>query len=299
MAVMIILGISLKIVYVPPPPKKIISENMDIDNRCEMMALRLSRNEGHQNALLAGLMEVKEKCDCAISIDGDLQQDEEKFDNFLEKFKNGAEIVIGIRNDRNSDGLFKKITAQFFYSLMSFFGTKTVKNHADYRLMGKNALMALSNFKEKNLFLRGLIFELGFNVDRVFFDVKKRIAGSSKYSLGKMITFAWNGITSFSVFPLRMISVVGFFVFLLACLFGFYALFVSLCLKSAVPGWTSTVVPIYFLGGIQLLSLGVIGEYIGKIYQETKSRPRYIVEDKIKTKNIIDSHSVKEDDYEI
>ena len=252
-----------------------------IDNLCKKnIAIRLSKNFGHQNALVAGLEEVVNKCDCAITIDGDLQQDEEKFDEFIEKYYEGAEIVLGIRCNRNTDNFFKKITANLFYSLMSMIGVKIIRNHADYRLMGKNSINALLMYGEKTLFLRGLIFELGFSIASVYFDVRDRTAGKSKYSLSKMFSFAWNGITSTSIVPLRIVGLLGIFVCTISCFLGLYALVISIFFKTNIPGWASTVIPMYFLGGIQLFSLGIIGEYIGKIYTEVKNRPRYIIKER-------------------
>lgn len=262
---------------------ELLSRKIKESKSVKTRAIQLSRNEGHQNALVAGLMEVKNQCDCAITIDGDLQQDEEKIDEFVEKFNAGSEIVLGVRNNRKTDGMIKKTTALLFYQLMSIMGAKTIKNHADYRLIGKQALQYLSEFEERNLFLRGLILELGFKVDFVYFDVKKRIGGNSKYSFMKMFSLAWDGITSSNIFPLRIISFIGFLIFLISSFLGFYALFASFVLKTAIPRWTSTVVPMYFLGGIQLLSLGIIGEYVGKIYKEAKKRPNYFIKERVES----------------
>lgn len=237
---------------------------------------RLSRNYGHQNALLAGLHSVTEKVDCAISMDADLQQDINAIPDFLDKYRTGAEIVYGIRRDRRSDGFFKKWTADIFYSLLKLLGANIIRNHADYRLVGREALLALASYKEFNLFLRGIFPTLGFKTDVVLFDVKPRSGGESKYTLRKMISFALNGITSFSIAPLRLISFVGMVIFLISMLMSGYILFQALVTKQTVPGWASTVLPVYLIGGIQLFCLGIVGEYIGKIYSETKSRPRYI-----------------------
>ena len=262
---------------------KLIGKKIKDCRLVKTKAIRLSKNEGHQNALIAGLMEVKDRCDCVITIDGDLQQDEEKIDEFVEKFNMGSEIVLGVRNNRKTDGIFKKTTALLFYKIMEMMGAKTIKNHADYRLIGKQALRYLLEFKERNLFLRGLILELGFKVDFVYFNVKKRIAGNSKYSFVKMFSLAWDGIASSSIFPLRIIAFVGFLIFLISSFLGFYGLFASFVLKTAIPGWTSTVVPMYFLGGIQLLGIGILGEYIGKIYKETKRRPKYFIKERVES----------------
>ena len=249
-----------------------------------IIALKLSTNKGHQNALLAGLEYASKRCDCAISIDCDLQQDEQKLDEFIQQYKNGADIVMGIRNDRNTDTIFKKYTALGFYKLMAIMGVKLTKNHADYRLLSKKALDALLAHKESNLFLRGIIDNMGFVKASVYFDVKPRSAGESKYPLRKMLSFAWNGITSFSVMPLRLVSVLGFVFFMLSLGIGGYALYIKLFTDNAMWGWASTLIPLSFFSGIQLLSLGIIGEYIGKIYSESKHRPRYFIEKVKKSK---------------
>lgn len=240
--------------------------------------IKLSKNQGHQNALMAGMEYTIDKCDCLISIDADLQQDEKSIEDFVDKFALGAEIVLGVRNDRQTDNLFKKITALAFYNLMNIMGVNIIKNHADYRLVSNRVNKALIDFKEVNLFLRGLIPLVGYKTEYVYFDVKDRFAGESKYTIRKMLSFAIDGITSFSITPLRIISVLGFFIFLISFLMSLYVLGAVFLTNKALPGWASTVLPIYFLGGIQLLSLGIIGEYIGKIYKETKRRPRYFLE---------------------
>ena len=248
--------------------------------------IKLSRNCGHQNALLAGMQHMLEKCDCLISIDADLQQDEKQIVEFVRKYMNGAEVVLGVRNDRKTDSFFKKITALSFYRFMKAMGVTIVKNHADYRLLSNRANRALAEFKEVNLFLRGLVPLLGFPTDYVFFDVSDRFAGSSKYTVSKMLLFAIDGITSFSIKPLRFISLIGFVVFLVSMIMGLYVLFIAIFTNRAIPGWASTVLPIYFLGGVQLFSMGVLGEYIGKIYGETKRRPRYIIQTQVDSKNV-------------
>lgn len=252
--------------------------------------IKLSRNCGHQNALLAGMHHMLEKCDCLISIDADLQQDEKQIVEFVQKYINGADVVLGIRNDRKTDSFFKKITALSFYRLMKAMGVTIVENHADYRLLSNKANKALAEFKEVNLFLRGLVPLLGFPTDYVFFDVSDRFAGSSKYTVSRMLLFAIDGITSFSIKPLRFISLIGFLVFLLSMIMGIYVLLIAVFTSRAIPGWASTVLPIYFLGGVQLFSMGVLGEYIGKIYGETKGRPRYIVEERLDKDHVFDSH---------
>lgn len=244
-------------------------------------AIRLSTNCGHQNALLAGLMEAKNEADCVISIDADLQQDENAIYDFLEKYKEGYDIVYGVRNNRNTDGFLKKITALFFYKLMHIMGVNIIKNHADYRLTSSKVLEALSSFEEVNLFLRGLFPVLGFKSTIVYFDVRERFAGESKYSLKKMLYFALDGITSFSIVPMKLITTVGFVVFIFSILMSIYTIY-SKIVYDTTPGWASILLPLYFLGGIQLLSLGVIGEYIGKIYKESKKRPRFIIEETLK-----------------
>lgn len=239
--------------------------------------IKLSRNRGHQNALLAGLMTVKGECDAVISLDADLQDDINVIDKFIEKFNEGFDVVYGVRSDRASDTLFKRSTAQGFYKIINALGANVVYNHADYRLMSKKALDSLAEFKEVNLFLRGLVPFVGFKSDIVTYERNERFAGTSKYPLKKMIAFALEGITSFSIKPIRlvlMIGVVMFFSSLTALLY-----FLLTWLKGyTVQGWTTVVASIWMLGGIQLLCLGVIGEYVGKIYIEAKSRPKYIVD---------------------
>lgn len=241
--------------------------------------LKLSRNFGHQQALLAGMLEAKERCDCLISIDADLQQDEKAIAEFLQKFDEGAEIVYGIRKNRSTDNIFKKASAEFFYSLMSVMGVNIHRNHADFRLMSRKALDALQRYDEGNLFLRGIVPDLGFRQSAVYFDVRDRGKGDSKYTLKRMLSFALNGITSFSITPLRLVTALGFLFTLLSILMAGYILVMKLVYETAAPGWASVVMPIYLLGGIQLLSIGVIGEYVGRIYMESKGRPRYLVED--------------------
>ncbi|MFI3325592.1 MAG: glycosyltransferase family 2 protein [Clostridia bacterium] len=240
-------------------------------------ALKLSHNAGHQNALLAGLMTVKDNCDCCISMDVDLQDDIEVLDEFVTKFNAGAQIVYGVRNKRENDSFFKKSTAKGFYKLMKLFGTEIINDHADYRLMSSTALNALAQFNEVNLFLRGLTPLLGFKCDYVYYDRHERFAGESKYPVKKMISFAVDGITSFSVKPLKIISNLGIFISFASVLGLLYAL-ISYFTGHAVSGWTAIVASIWLLGGIQMLCLGTVGTYIGKIYSEVKSRPRYIVE---------------------
>ena len=239
--------------------------------------VKLSRNRGHQNALLAGLMTARGRCDVSISMDADLQDDMDAMDRFLEKHEEGCEIVYGVRNRRDSDTWFKRETALFFYRFMKVLGVDITFNHADYRLMSNRALNALAEFKEVNLFLRGLAPLVGFQSDVVYYDRSERFAGESKYPLKKMLAFAVDGITSFSVKPLRLITGVGILIFIVSLFMLLYALIAWLSGKT-VAGWTSMLGSIWLIGGIQLLSLGVIGEYVGKLYNETKHRPRFIVD---------------------
>ena len=241
--------------------------------------IKLSRNRGHQNALMAGLMTVEG--DVVISIDADLQDDLAAIREMIIKHLDGAEIVYGIRNHRGTDTLFKRLSAEGFYRLLRMLGVDIVFNHADYRLMSRAAIEALKRYDEVNLFLRGIIPQLGFKTANVFYERAERFAGESKYPLRKMLSLAWDGLTSFSSIPLRWITIFGFIVSLLSFSAGGWALAVKLFFDGTVPGWASTVIPIYFLGGIQLLSLGIIGEYISKIYMETKRRPRFIIEKEI------------------
>ena len=244
----------------------------------DIRAIKLSKNFGHNSALLAGLMAVKDRCGAAISIDCDLQQDPDAIPLFLEKHLAGAEIVFGIRNDRKADSYFKKYTALGFYNLMKVMGVNLHVNHADYRLLSAKALKALAEYQEPNIFLRAVCIDIGFTNDVVYFDVTDREHGTSKYSFLKMLKFALNGITSFSSFPLRMISILGGAVFGLSLLMTSYVLFKTIFVGDVVPGWASTVLPIYLLGGLQILCLGIVGEYLAQIYNAAKKRPRYIVE---------------------
>lgn len=243
--------------------------------------VKLSRNRGHQNALLAGLMTVKDYCDAAISLDADLQDDINVIDKFIDRFIDGCDVVYGVRSDRKTDTVFKRTTAQGFYKVMKLLGVDIVYNHADYRLMSKRALDALEEFEEVNLFLRGIVPLIGYKSDVVLYERNERFAGESKYPLKKMLSFAFEGITSFSVKPIKLILNIGLIMFTTSLLFLIY--FIALwCLGKTVEGWATIVVSIWMLGGIQLLCLGVIGEYIGKIYIETKKRPKFIIDKFIK-----------------
>ena len=239
--------------------------------------ISLAGNYGHQSAILAGMMMARKYADVVVTIDADLQQDIEALDKFLASYMNGSEIVYGVRNDRKSDGFFKKSTATAYYKLMHLLGSNVITNHADYRLMSKKALDALAEYQETNLFLRGLIPTMGFPSDVVYFDVKEREAGHSKYTLSKMLTLAMDGITSMSVRPLRMIAGIGFIVSLFSIAMCIFSL-VDWARGNTVPGYTTSILVSLMMGGITLFSLGILGEYIGKIYMETKKRPRYIID---------------------
>ncbi len=238
--------------------------------------IKLSGNRGHQFALLAGLMNVPG--DIVVSLDADLQDDVGAVEQMVLRHQEGAEIVYGVRADRQSDTIFKKFSAQLYYRLLGRLGVDIVFNHADYRLLSRPALTALAEYREVNLFLRGLIPKLGFKTAIVEYVRHERIAGESKYPLKKMLSLAWNGITSFSAFPLRLIAIFGVVVAVAAFIMGMVAIYLALFTDQVIPGWTSIVVPMFFLGGVQLLAIGLIGEYIGKIYMETKARPRYHIE---------------------
>lgn len=239
--------------------------------------VKLSRNKGHQNALLAGLMTAKEKADMAISLDADLQDDVDVIDKMVEKYYEGNDVVYGVRSARDTDTFFKKFTAEGFYKIMQAMGVEIVFNHADYRLMSKRALEGLSEFREVNLFLRGIVPLIGYKSDIVTYERHERFAGESKYPLKKMLAFATDGITSFSIKPIRMITTCGFLIFAISILMLLYFLVVHF-MGRTVHGWTSTIVSIWAIGGLQLLAIGIVGEYIGKIYLETKARPKYIIE---------------------
>lgn len=239
--------------------------------------VKLSRNKGHQNALLAGLMTAREKADMVISLDADLQDDVNVIDKMVEKYYEGSDVVYGVRSARDTDTFFKKFTAEGFYKIMQAMGVEIVFNHADYRLMSKRTLDGLSEFHEVNLFLRGIVPLIGYKSDIVTYERHERFAGESKYPLKKMLAFATDGITSFSIKPIRMITTCGFLIFSISILMLLYFIVIHM-LGKTVQGWTSTVVSIWAIGGLQLLAIGVIGEYIGKIYLETKARPKYIIE---------------------
>ena len=239
--------------------------------------ISLSRNRGHQNALLAGLMTAKEYADIIISMDADLQDDINAIDEMIKKYYEGNEIVYGVRSARKKDTFFKRFTAESFYKIMNKLGVEVVFNHADYRLTSKKVLNDLENFEEVNLFLRGMFPLIGYKSDVVYYERNERFAGESKYPLKKMINFAVDGITSFSVKPIRLILNVGIIIFIISIIMIIYAL-INKIIGNTVSGWTFIVCSIWLIAGVQILSLGVIGEYIGKIYNETKRRPKYIIE---------------------
>jgi len=238
--------------------------------------IKLSRNRGHQNALLAGLFTTEG--DALISVDADLQDDLSVIPEMLEHYYRGAEIVYGVRKDRSSDSWFKRITAHGFYRFMAALGAESINNHADFRFMSRRAIEALKEYREVNLFLRGIIPLIGFKSSIVHYDRTERFAGTSKYPLRKMLGLALNAVTSFSTVPLRLITFTGFLVFILSTIMAIWTIWIKVFTSQAVPGWASTMLPIYILGGIQILCVGVIGEYLGKVYQEIKARPRYIIE---------------------
>ncbi len=239
--------------------------------------INLSRNRGHQNALLAGLLTVKDYADMVISMDADLQDDINAIDEMIDKYLNGADIVYGVRSSRQKDTFFKRATAEGFYKAMNTMGANTVFNHADYRLMSKRALEGLAQYGEVNLFLRGIVPMIGYQADVVYYERGERFAGESKYPLGKMLSFAVEGITSLSTKPIRMITGLGFFIFVVSIGMLIYSL-VRHFMGATIVGWTTLMVSLWAIGGLILLSLGVVGEYIGKIYLETKARPRFIIE---------------------
>lgn len=240
--------------------------------------VNLSRNRGHQNAVLAGLMYAKDHCDAAISMDADLQDDINAIDEMVDKFNQGIDVVYGVRSSRKTDTFFKKFTAEGFYKLMKWMGVDIVFNHADYRLMSRRVLQQLENYKEVNLFLRGIVPLIGYPSDNVYYERHERFAGESKYPLKKMLSFAFDGITSFSVKPIRFILTLGMLIFLISMGILIYSI-VRHFMGETVLGWSSLMVSIWALGGLQLLAIGIVGEYIGKMYLETKERPRFAIQD--------------------
>jgi glycosyltransferase involved in cell wall biosynthesis len=256
---------------------QMIEELSRVDPRVH--GIKLSRNRGHQNALLAGLLSAQG--DVLVSLDADLQDDIEAIPKMLHEYRAGADIVYGVRARRDTDTFFKRFTARAYYALLGRFGVDIVPDHADFRLMSRRALDALQGFREVNLFLRGIIPMLGFRTATVTYDRLSRFAGESKYPFFKMLALALNGVFSFSTVPLKWITIMGFVLAIGAMGFGVWAIVLKLATHRAIPGWASTVVPIYFLGGVQLLALGIIGGYLSRIYSETKQRPRFIIEKSI------------------
>ncbi len=252
-----------------------IIENIHVKEKL-FTGLCLSRNRGHQNALLAGLMTAKKYADVVISMDADLQDDINAMDEMLEKYFNGNDIVYGVRSSRKKDTWFKRVTAEGFYKFMSKMGVDVIYNHADYRLTSKKVLNFLEEYKEVNLFLRGIFPLIGFSYDIVYYERNERFAGESKYPLKKMLAFAWDGITSFSVKPIKLVLNCGVFIFIISILVLIYSFIVKL-MGYTVDGWTFIICSIWIVAGLEMLSLGIIGEYIGKIYSETKARPRFII----------------------
>lgn len=249
-----------------------------IDDRIK--ALKLSRNVGTQNALLAGLLAIKEHVDCAITIDADLQQDEQAMDTFIEKYQQGAHIVYGVRRRHAQTAPLKRATSWFFYNLLSLMGARIIKHHSEYRLVSRKALDAIAQYGEYNLFLRGIFVDIGYRSETVVFDVRPRAIGKSKHGLRKLASLALDGITSFSVVPLRLVTCAGALIFLFSVAMTLFYLYHKI-MGHTPPGWAGTIIPIYFLGGVQIMFLGLVGEYIGKIYKEVKHRPRFIKEQEL------------------
>ncbi len=258
---------------------RVISDLHAQDPRFE--GVKLAHNAGHMNALWAGMTMSADRCDCVITIDADLQDDVNAMYAFLEEYRNGADVVYGVRGSRKKDTFFKRATAQGFYKMMNAMGAELVYNHADYRLLSRRALEALLSFGEVNMFLRGMVPMLGFRTAKVYYERGARVAGESKYPLRKMLAFAMEGITSLSNKPIRFVLVLGVLCALMGVTMGVYVL-VSLFKGHTVRGWASTMMSIWLLGGLQLIALGVIGEYIGKIYMETKRRPKFILEEHLR-----------------
>ncbi len=258
-----------------------IIKKMHQTNPKSIKGLKLSNNFGHQYAVLAGLLHAKNKANIFLSIDADLQDDPKIIEKFIDAYLEGNQIIYGVRRERKTDSQFKKITAQGFYNIMRLMGVDIIFNHADYRLISRQVLDELEKFPEANLFLRGIFPLIGFKHKIIYYNRLERTAGISKYSLKKMLSLAFDGITSFSIKPLRMITWTGFIIFFFSLIMSIWVIIDKFFIGHTVAGWASTVLPIYLIGGIQLLSLGIIGEYIGKIYKEVKHRPRYIIEEEL------------------
>ena len=251
-------------------------ESLSIANSNHIAGIKLSRNYGHQNALIAGLFSAEG--DALITIDADLQDDVNAIESMVDKHLEGFDIVYGVRNKRKNDTIFKRITANLFYSLMQTLGAKIVKNHADFRLLSRNSINSLKKFREVSLFLRGIVPLIGLNSTTVYYSRDKRLLGQSKYPTRKMLNFAVQGITSFSITPLRIVTITGLLIFTLSIMMTAYYFSLWLFTDRVLPGWSSIVLPMYLLGGIQVLFLGILGEYLGKVYEEVKNRPRFIIE---------------------
>ena len=254
------------------------------NNDSMFTGISLSRNRGHQNALVAGLLTAKDYADVVISMDADLQDDINAVDGMLEKYYDGCDIVYGVRSARKTDTLFKRVTAEGFYKFMQMMGVDVVYNHADYRLTSKKVLNNFQDYKEVNLFLRGIFPLIGYKSDKVYYERAERFAGESKYPLKKMLNFAWDGITSFSVKPLRLICGLGFIILFISIIIMIYSLIRKIS-GNTIDGWTFLNISIWFIGGLQMISLGIIGEYVGKMYNETKARPRFIVAENLEEIN--------------
>ena len=246
----------------------------------QVKGLKLARNVGTQNALLAGLLSVKDRVDCVVTIDADLQQDEDAIEIFLQKFQQGVHIVYGIRRHHDGTSPFKRVTSWLFYNLLELMGAPIIKHHSEYRLVSRKALEAIAQYPEYNLFLRGIFVDIGYRSESVIFDVRRRAAGKSKHDLGKLMSLALDGITSFSVVPLRLVTGAGALIFLFSCAMTLFYLYEKFMGRTP-PGWAGTVIPIYFLGGVQIMFLGMVGEYIGKIYKEVKARPRFLKDEEL------------------
>ncbi len=274
-----------KVMYVNDGSKDKTWEIIKKINKKEKLftGVTLSRNRGHQNALLGGLMTAKNYADIVISMDADLQDDINAMDEMIKKYKEGNEIVYGVRSARKKDTFFKRVTAEGFYKFMKFLGVDCVYNHADYRLTSKVVLDEFENFKEVNLFLRGMFPLVGYKSDVVYYERNERFAGESKYPLKKMLNFAWDGITSFSVKPLRFICIIGFIILFISIAIMLYSLIMKLT-GQTIAGWTFLSISIWFIGGLQMISIGIIGEYVGKMYSETKARPRFIISENLEEK---------------
>ena len=254
------------------------------NNDSMFTGISLSRNRGHQNTLVAGLLTAKDYADVVISMDADLQDDINAVDGMLEKYYDGCDIVYGVRSARKTDTFFKRVTAEGFYKFMQMMGVDVVYNHADYRLTSKKVLNNFQDYKEVNLFLRGIFPLIGYKSDKVYYERAERFAGESKYPLKKMLNFAWDGITSFSVKPLRLICGLGFIILFISIIIMIYSLIRKIS-GNTIDGWTFLNISIWFIGGLQMISLGIIGEYVGKMYNETKARPRFIVAENLEEIN--------------